>query len=295
MFVTLKTVKNLSRALAALALFMTGAAGSAVLSVERAAGVSVMRMGQMLTLDHDLVLQEGDQISAAGGRAALKIDRYGSLELGPGAVMVVERLPFASYASELNTELRLDAGYMRVLWKRSGKATPWPLAVQLAGVRLTLSSGEYFFDASTQGAQLCVAGGEAALAGEGGSTLFDGPACYQLADGAPGQRSTRAGADFIAMRSTFSLGGNSALGVAAPIELPPAWLLNVISTIDSPSAEREAARLRAAGYTPQVQAVTVKARQWYRVRLEFATRAEALATAKKIQTLGYANAWIMKL
>ncbi|HVT36108.1 MAG TPA: hypothetical protein VHE37_11000, partial [Nevskiaceae bacterium] len=97
------------------------------LAVSAPADAALMHEGQTRVAHANDALAAGDAVTAAGsGGTTLQLDRYGALELGPAATLSVLRLPFSSYASDLATALKLDGGYLRIVWKYPALSAPWP-------------------------------------------------------------------------------------------------------------------------------------------------------------------------
>lgn len=279
-------------------------------------------------------LAAGDAVSTGvQSRADLQLSRYGQIELGAEAAVHLLRLPFSGYDSDLSTDLRLQHGYLRVVWKRPGPQL-WPLTIALGEQRASLAPGEYFFDTHA-GEQLCIAGGEVMLTLDDGQQMLHGPACYRIDAGRMPQRSERTAAEFIAMRESrhilaaqpsapataTAIAAEPPAAVAmtdAPVDAatesaasPPAepaatvqeapraqsgWTLNVTSVTELATAQRDVARLMDAGYAPSIQTAQVNNRQWYRVQISgFATVAAAKAAGAQIeQRLGYTGTWTIK-
>lgn len=155
------------------------------------------------------VLAERDVLSVpTNGRISLDIGKHGFMELGADSALSLERVPFASYAADLRTTLRLTQGYLRVVWKHPGLSTSWPLFVYLGNFRVSLASGEYLFEVNDGKLSLCVADGEAAVSTPGTMEprSLEGPSCYRLIAGAPPQEVQREFEDFVSARQDFALG-----------------------------------------------------------------------------------------
>ncbi|HUP92707.1 MAG TPA: SPOR domain-containing protein [Solimonas sp.] len=199
---------NLRICVAAMLLLLGAPAAASVLRVETLIGEArAQRGGASAPLTAGFDLAEGDVLSVApGARLTLGLGRHGFLDLGAGSLLTVERLPFSSYAGDLQTVLRLGHGYLRVSWKYPEVASRWPLVLYLAGYSAELAGGEYFFEAGEARRTACVSSGKASLAGAPLSAVLTGPACYRLPDGAMPEPRRRDFADFIAARERFALG-----------------------------------------------------------------------------------------
>lgn len=154
-------------------------------------------------------LQAGDELQLApGSRASLTLGRNGVLELGPGASIRIELLPFASFSDDLRTVLRLQGGYLRVIWKQRPWDVDWPLAIELGADRANLKTGEYYFAldaakaASVGAATACVAEGQIALSwnNAAGSRLLEMGACYRRHDNSLEVSAPLSEPDWVAMR-----------------------------------------------------------------------------------------------
>ncbi|WP_411888121.1 SPOR domain-containing protein [Hydrocarboniphaga effusa] len=160
------------------------------------------------------VLQADDVlVLGSGARAALKLGRHGLLELGPGSSVQIERLPFATYATDLRTVLRLQKGYLRVIWKQPPLDIHWPLFVYVDTDSANLITGEYFFEKTSlgkagEGRALCSAEGDLTLTGAGhaDSTKVEADSCWIVAPGVAGLRKAVDMDDWIAVRQDRTLG-----------------------------------------------------------------------------------------
>jgi hypothetical protein len=157
--------------------------------------------GGVLQTDDTLVL-------GSGARAALKLGRHGLVELGPGSSVQIERLPFATYATDLRTVLRLRQGYLRVIWKQPPLDINWPLFVYVDTDSANLITGEYFFEKSGDRRALCSAEGDLTLTGAGhaDSTKVEADNCWVVAPGVAGLRKAVDMDDWVAVRQRRALG-----------------------------------------------------------------------------------------
>ena len=302
-------------------------AGAQMLRLDSLQGSAELTRGQ----EHPLLnvgsaLQADDVITlGAGARAALRLGRHGILELGPGSELAVERLPFASYADDLRTVLRLRRGFLRVIWKQPPLDIQWPLFVYLDSDRANLLSGEYFFEVGAEITAICVAEGGLALAGgsRDDTQALEPDRCYRLVAGIAPQAREQRPQDWIAVRENRVLDRSmwAAAKPSAPVvatvapkpiakpAVPPAvkpkpapapatadaWTLNLASFPDQASADKELARVKKAGFPGVVQPAEVKGRNWYRVQIQgLASRAEAQGMAEQLKRAGFSQAWVMK-
>lgn len=204
------------------------AAEEAILLIDQTSGVAgVQRNGKRLALQPGDTLQEQDLIvTDRSGRMTLRLGRHGFVEVGPNAEVGVERLPFATYARDLKSIFSVSKGYFRVVWKHPQLSTNWPLYVYMAGHRVSLVSGEYFFQNLGGEQRACVAAGQMALQAAGGDGIetVKPPACVRLAANKPPEVQPRNPDDWIAVRRGYSIEATAATLLArdpAPAELPP--------------------------------------------------------------------------
>lgn len=250
------------------------AADDAILLIDQTVGVAgVQRDGKRLALPSGAALQEQDLIvTERSGRMTLRLGRHGFVEVGPNAEIGVERLPFAAYARDLKSIFSVGKGYFRVVWKHPQLSSNWPLYVYMAGHRVSLSSGEYFFQNLGATQRACVAAGQIALQAAGGDGLetIKPPACVELAENVAPKVMPRNPDDWIAVRRGFSIEATAATLLARePSPAEPAAApapKPVITTAAAPAAPstpppvaiREAPPVPAAApviaFTPVVSA-----------------------------------------
>lgn len=219
----------------------TWANDESVLAVEQLGGVvAVQRDGQRLPLKVGDALQEQDLIlTERSGRLTLRFARHGFLDIGPGAEIGVERMPFALYAKDLKSVFSVAKGYLRVVWKHPQISTNWPLYIYMAGHRISLTSGEYFFQNEGSEQRACTAAGQIALQAVGADSVetVKPPACTRLVAGVPPQTASRDPDDWIAVRQGFDIRSDaSQLAQASrqpeppPLSAPPPPRPSVIAT-----------------------------------------------------------------
>ncbi len=221
-----------------LPLAAAAAVEDAILLIDQTSGVAgVQRDGKRLALPAGAALQEQDLIvTDRSGRMTLRLGRHGFVEVGPNAEVGIERLPFAAYARDLKSIFSVSKGYFRVVWKHPQVSSNWPLYVYMAGHRVSLSSGEYFFHNRGESQTACVAAGQIALQAAGGEGVetIKPPACAQLAGTKPPVINARNPDDWIAVRRSFSIEATAATllarGPSAPAPLPAAPAKPVIRT-----------------------------------------------------------------
>ncbi len=189
--------------------------------------------GQALQADDVLTLSRD-------ARVALRLGRHGLLELGPNSEIQVMRVPFATYADDLRTVVRLQQGYLRVIWKQPPLDINWPLFVYLDGDSAALTTGEYFFQRSGERRVFCSAEGQAAIVGSGRSepTMLEADNCWNVASpgaGAPAVPGAMQPVDmdaWIAVRQTRALGALA----QAPAAPAPTATTPAVSASPKPSA-----------------------------------------------------------
>jgi len=187
-----------------------GAQAAGVLTVDNVSGqASVDRLGTRSELKPGDVLSERDVIHVAdGGTVALDFSGHGFIELGAGAEVGVEKLPFASYADDLKTIFSLSRGYLRVVWKLPPLAgSDWPLYVYFGSQHAALIPGEYFFDSRPGAARACVVAGRLSVLPNAGTQLqkLRPSACYRFVAGLAPERAARDPAAWIAVRRSFDI------------------------------------------------------------------------------------------
>lgn len=200
----MKTVATLGILLTAV--FSSAASHAQLLSVERLMGDSQLtRNGIATTLNPADPVVDQDRLQVGdGARLTLKLGAHGFVDLGPGADATIERLPYASFATDLRTVLRLQKGYLRVVWNRPATAAAWPLFVRVGTQRLQLSSGEFFFESNGSAVTACAASGQMLFVDSRASAPLLDANCYRLGDGRPRSTVYRA-EDWVAIRENFAL------------------------------------------------------------------------------------------
>jgi hypothetical protein len=196
------------------ALLLLGAVGPAawaadVLKVEGLSGtVSLDRLGQRQVLKVGDPLGERDVVRVGEGSSlSLNFADHGFVELGPGAELGIEKLPFASYADDLKAIFSLRRGYLRVVWKLPQAVTSWPLFIYFGSEHASLAPGEYFFDSRPGAARACVAAGHLSVLPNAGTEVqkLEPSACYRFVAGLPPERNPRDINSWISVRHSFSL------------------------------------------------------------------------------------------
>ena len=204
-------IKRVSLQVAALLLsaaVSTAWAGD-VLTVDNVSGTaSVDRLGTRSELKRGDQLSERDVVHVgAGGSLMLDFAGHGFIEVGPGAEIGIEKLPFATYADDLKTIFSLTHGYFRVVWKLPPQGGDWPLFVYFGSQHAALIPGEYFFDNQSGVARACVAAGHLSVLPNAGSELqkLRPSACYRFVAGLPPERVPHEPSAWIAVRHSFDI------------------------------------------------------------------------------------------
>ena len=190
-----------------------------VLTVIQLAGeVQVEHLGETRRLVEGDDIRERDVIHVGSDSAvSMRFGAEGSLALGAGAQLAIERLPESDYASDLRSIFSLASGYLHVIWKRPPPPARWPLFVYFAGQRASLVDGEYFFSQESERVRTCVSAGRIVLTSiAGGAAASLRPsACYEReADGSL-KTEPRLPASWVAVRQAVTL--NPRPGHAAPV------------------------------------------------------------------------------
>ncbi|MEK6805536.1 MAG: SPOR domain-containing protein [Pseudomonadota bacterium] len=349
-------------------------AAAQLLSVDQSSGgVEVERGGKTLRLSLNDPLIESDVVRIdSTGRLSVRFADRGLFELGPGAEAIIERLPYASFAPELSTVIRLKHGFLRAVWNPPATPATWSLRVKLGGLRASLAAGEYFFEAATPtliSSTACVANGVIELVEEmrGALTLkpsrcyhfeSNGPKIaeysesdwvalrndavlrppqpapppaaivrkpqYEIENAPPAQLQLQADTAPLEKPTPAALTGEKKSDLSGalarteakprplmtPIVVTPAsnplpqsahkqtghWTLQLTASASLTGAEREAKKLKAAGYEPEIMTAEVNGKTWHRVRITgYADAIEARKAGDEIKTrLGYPNIWIAK-
>jgi hypothetical protein len=194
---------------------------SELLRVDELLGkASLLHSGQAQVAEPGAQLVAGDVLTVdRDSRVTLRLGRHGLIELGPAAEIEVERVPFATYAHDLRTILRLRSGYLRMIWKQPPLDINWPLFIYFGADRANLISGEYFFERSESRMLACAAEGQLEIAGEGLKQTYVNPdQCWQTAGSEPLTNAVAMEA-WVAVRQSRSLGSVAPATVAAKSEV----------------------------------------------------------------------------
>jgi cell division septation protein DedD len=296
------------------ALLLLGAAAAAVqaagvLSVDSLSGqASVDRLGNRLQLKPGDLLSERDVIHVGeGGNLSLDFSGHGFIELGSGAELGVEKLPFASYADDLKSIFSLTRGYLRVVWKLPPQAVDWPLYIYFGAQHAALIPGEYFFDSRPGAARACVVAGHLSVLPNAGTQLqkLHPSACYRFVAGLPPERAVRDPSAWIAVRHGYNIdaptspeamlaasdsGDDEPAAPAPPAAPPPARALPRPTILSmSPSTPAGDARPAAAAVAPPAAAPAAAPTggEWIVNIASYPAAEVAQKHAQQLQAAGY--------
>lgn len=134
--------------------------------------VTVQRGSKLSLLQAGTEVGEGEPINVgAGSVVRLRLGQRALLELGPQARLVTYQLPRAGTPAQRTTALRLERGFLRVIWsERDAGSKAWPLEVSFARWLARVGEGEYFFDGAVDRASVCAFRGQMHLSGVPEST-----------------------------------------------------------------------------------------------------------------------------
>lgn len=138
-------------------------------------------------------------------RARLSIGDQTLIDLGPSSRLRVQQLGREDGSGMTN--LRLDYGYLRMVWADPDGRKDRPAAISFGRWAAMVSSGEFFFDAQQKGrARACGLAGDLVFAGAGGDTpkRLNG-ACADLPSGKQSTTVTPSTVEWQAMRDQFTL------------------------------------------------------------------------------------------
>lgn len=167
---------------------------------------TVRRNNRPVTLKDGDTIAPGEPIQVGKGASMrLNLGEQGLFELGSGARLIAQRLPEATLLGARDTSLRLERGYLRIVWAEPSSLRRWPLDVSVASWGASLQPGEYFFGASTDAATACSTTGEIQLKGNP-QTLPDQPArCVSLQARGAARVMTPPDATWESVRKGFTL------------------------------------------------------------------------------------------
>lgn len=164
--------------------------------------------GKTTALTTGTALQSLDRVVVdEQGEVDLVISRHGRVELGADTAMVLERTPFSTFEVNLLTQLRVERGYLRLVWKYPDFGARWPMVVDVGPFRINVTSGEYFVEHHPDRTVLCIAEGQVAIStpGQAEAAVFTASSCYRLMSGAAAQHAEIAPDQFVAVRQQRAL------------------------------------------------------------------------------------------
>ncbi len=223
-----------------------------VLQIEQVLGaVNVQRGGRTEELRAGfLVFNKERMLLSSRSRAKLSLSRSGQLDVaasGDGAgVLTFEKLPFSSWAADLETRLKLERGLLRLRWARNGSASDWPLSVAIDSWLARLGNGEFLFRRDERGTLICSVAGRIELSDEnaGARQELKPGTCTQVKPGERAQNAVLAATDWseldvaiLPTDSDESLAGVSALSTADAASSSKSARISVDSPAQAPVQE----------------------------------------------------------
>lgn len=175
-----------------------------VLQVDQVLGaVSVQRDGRIEELQPGfLVFNRERVLLTSRARADLALSRYGEIDIassgaGPGALSF-EKLPFSSWAVDLETRMRLERGLLRVRWARASEAQDWPVSVVIDQWSAQLGNGEFLFRRDERGILVCNVAGSIEISDEpaGQRQTLKPNSCARMGPGESAQNAKLEGSDW---------------------------------------------------------------------------------------------------
>ena len=128
-------------------------------------GTATVQVGtQRLPLKAESEINENQPVQV-GARSNLRlaIGQRALLDLGPGSRVVIHKLPRDGKGEERATWLRLEQGYLRVVWSDDKGDTPMEVSFGRWAARI--GAGEHFFDSRGTTASACSTSGAMRLSG----------------------------------------------------------------------------------------------------------------------------------
>lgn len=135
------------------------------LRVHELRGSATVQSGaQPQPLEPEAEVHENQPVQV-GARSTLRLalGQRALLDLGPNSRVVVHKLPRDGKGEERATWLRLERGYLRVLWSDARGDTPMEVSFGRWAARI--GAGEHFFDSRDRGASACSTNGTMSLSG----------------------------------------------------------------------------------------------------------------------------------
>ncbi|MCC2658658.1 MAG: hypothetical protein K0Q76_3766 [Panacagrimonas sp.] len=135
-----------------------------VLVHELRGSATVQSGAQRLPLKAETEIHENQPVQV-GTRSTLRLalGQRALLDLGPGSRFVIHKLPRDGKGEERATWLRLEQGYLRVIWSDDRGDTPMEVSFGRWAARV--GAGEHFFDSRSTRASACSSSGTMTLSG----------------------------------------------------------------------------------------------------------------------------------
>jgi hypothetical protein len=136
-----------------------------ILQVHELHGSATVQSGtQRLPLKADSEIHENQPVQV-GSRSTLRLalGQRALLDLGPNSRVVIHKLPRDGKGEERATWLRLEQGYLRVVW--SDDVGDTPMEVSFGRWAARIGAGEHFFDSRGDTAFACSTSGTMRLSG----------------------------------------------------------------------------------------------------------------------------------
>jgi len=268
-----------------------------VLVVDTIVGeASAERLGDKRRLKPGDVIREREVLQTVGrdSRLSLLFASEGLLELGPDAMLAIEKLPISADAVDRRSLVSLRSGYLRVLWTPttatvSAQAAKWPFHLFFGGQRSTLVPGEYFFERGTGQLRSCVATGQltvTAIAGDGVETLRAG-ACYDLQIADAAKREPRTAANWEAVRREFTTTPTGKLPPPASTPAAPLLAEAAPAAPNAVAAVTKAAPVTGSASARIATAPTGKPAGWTLLLGSYGDPVNAAQVADKLRAGGY--------
>lgn len=228
------------------------------ITIYKLSGSATMQRGATLTpLRSGAQVREGQPIQLGPkSQMQLNIGKRALLDLGPHARLVVHKLSRSGDAGDRATWLRLERGYLRVVWSENQDGRSWPLELSFARWAAKVGPGEYFFDSARHNASACASRGELDLSGVPETvpaTMSD--SCVTLRAQTPPRQIALREADWDALRTRRTLDGT--LKKAAAYEAALA-IANLEQEMKSPVPSRKSATRSARAKTPAARNTPVR-------------------------------------
>ncbi|HKY91851.1 MAG TPA: hypothetical protein VJM11_12460 [Nevskiaceae bacterium] len=209
-----------------------------VLTVDKIEGtVRIKRGTTTVTAKPGTLVHESESLQLESrSKARLSIGDQTVIDLGPSTRLRVLQLGREDGGGMAN--LRLDYGYLRMVWADPDGKRDRPAAISFGSWAAMVSSGEFFFDVQKGRARACGVAGDLVFASTGGNTpkRLNG-ACTDLPAGKQ-PLTTPAPLEWQAMRDQFTLRPD--LSRAVPKEAPNPLPAPVVAATTTDQSDRPA-------------------------------------------------------